>query len=115
LLGHLQKLCAASGVSATVDSRAVPVLPGARALAEAGQIPGGSKRNRMFVEPNVSYDAAVEEVDRVLLCDAQTSGGLLVATARPDATLAAMAARGVDGAVVGRIGDDRPGRLHVRA
>jgi len=115
LLGHLQKLCGASGVSARIDARAVPVLEGARALAEAGQIPSGSKRNRAFVEPDVVYDDAVEEVDRVLLCDAQTSGGLLIAAARPDETLAAMAVRGVEAAVIGAIGDGPAGTLRVRA
>ena len=56
LLGHLMKMAAASGVDAVLDVAAVPVLPGVRALAESGILPGGSKRNRDWVAPSV--DAA---------------------------------------------------------
>src|SRR3954449_4695662 len=77
LLGHLMKLCRASGVSAVVDWSAVPYLePARRSLAE-GYVPGGSRRNLEWVRPHLS--ASVAEDELVLLADAQTSGGLLVA------------------------------------
>ena len=66
-------------MAATVRAPAVPVLEGARELAEAGQIPGGSKRNRRYVEPSVRFAEDVDEVTRALLADAQTSGGMLIA------------------------------------
>ena len=77
LLGHLYKLCRASGVSAVVDAAAVPYLEPARPSYAAGYVPGGSRRNLDWVRPHV--DASVSEDELVLLADAQTSGGLLVA------------------------------------
>jgi selenide,water dikinase len=76
LLGHLHKLCRASGVTAVLDSVAVPYLPGARESYADGYVPGGSRRNLDWVRPHV--DSAVGEDELVLLADAQTSGGLLV-------------------------------------
>ena len=81
LLGHLLKLCRASGVDAVLDVSAVPVLDGARASLAEGFVPGGSLRNLEWVRPHV--DSAVSEDDLVVLADAQTSGGLLVAGELP--------------------------------
>ncbi|MEX0426971.1 selenide, water dikinase SelD [Nocardioides sp. DS6] len=77
LLGHLHKMARASGVTAVVDSAAVPYLEAVRPSYAAGYVPGGSRRNLDWVRPYV--DAAVSEDELVLLADAQTSGGLLVA------------------------------------
>jgi selenide, water dikinase len=77
LLGHLHKLCRASGVSAVIDAESVPYLDGARAACIAGYVPGGSRRNLEWARPHVS--SAVSEEELMLLADAQTSGGLLVA------------------------------------
>jgi selenide,water dikinase len=77
LLGHLWKLVRASGVSAVVDAAAVPYLDGARESLAAGYLPGGSRRNLSWVAPHL--DASVSEDTLLLLADAQTSGGLLVA------------------------------------
>ncbi|GAA1157077.1 selenide, water dikinase SelD [Nocardioides aquiterrae] len=77
LLGHLYKMCRASGVTAVLDAAAVPYLEGARASYAEGYVPGGSRRNLEWVRPHV--DAAVSDDELVLLADAQTSGGLLVA------------------------------------
>jgi selenide, water dikinase len=81
LLGHLLKLCRASGVDAEIDASAVPYLDGARVSAAAGFVPGGSRRNLEWVRPPL--DAAVPEDELLLLADAQTSGGLLVAGELP--------------------------------
>ncbi len=116
LLGHLRTLLRASGVEAVVRADAVPLLPGATALARAGEIPGGSSRNRADLESDVRWGDGVDEVLRVLLCDAQTSGGLLMAVPgeRLDPLLAELAHRDVDGAVVGTVREgDRPGRVDV--
>jgi selenide,water dikinase len=77
LLGHLHKLARASGVTAVVNSAAVPYLDGAREALAEGFVPGGSKRNLDWVRPFL--DSSVEEAELLLLADAQTSGGLLVA------------------------------------
>jgi selenide,water dikinase len=84
LLGHLFKLARASGVSALVDHAAVPLIEGTRAAARAGHMPGGSRRNLDWVLPHTLADGVSEE-DLLLLADAQTSGGLLVAGELPGA------------------------------
>jgi selenide,water dikinase len=85
LLGHLYELTKASGVSARVNATSVPLLPGVLDLVRASEstIAGGTRRNRRWLEPSVSWGAGVDEPHRWLLCDAMTSGGLLVA-APPD-------------------------------
>jgi len=84
LLGHLFKLARASGVSAIVDHAAVPLIDGTRAAVQAGYLPGGSRRNLEWVLPHTDA-AALGEEDLLLLADAQTSGGLLVAGELPGA------------------------------
>jgi selenide,water dikinase len=82
LLGHLHKLARASGVTAEVDAAAVPYLDGARSFLAEGYVSGGSRRNLEWVRPHVDL-AAVGEDEALLLADAQTSGGLLVAAELP--------------------------------
>jgi selenide,water dikinase len=76
LLGHLFKMLRASGVSAVVDSAAVPYVDGARRALADGFVPGGSRRNLEWVRSHL--DATVSDDELLLLADAQTSGGLLV-------------------------------------
>jgi selenide, water dikinase len=86
LLGHLFKLARASGVTAVVNRAAVPFIDGAREAARAGYMPGGSRRNLEWVLPHTDTGSASEE-DLLLLADAQTSGGLLVAGEIPGAAV----------------------------
>jgi selenide, water dikinase len=83
LLGHLYKMCRASGVSAVIDAAAVPYLDGARAALRDGFVSGGTKRNLDWVRPHLA--SAVDEDELLLLADAQTSGGLLVVGEIPGA------------------------------
>ena len=76
LLGHLYKMARASGVSAVIDSAAVPYLAATRESLAAGYVPGGSRRNLGWVRPHLS--ASVSDDELTLLADAQTSGGLLL-------------------------------------
>src|SRR5215207_1270500 len=78
LLGHLHKLARASGVTAYVDAAAVPYLPGARQALADGYVSGGTRRNLDWVRPHLDAGHAGED-ELLLLADAQTSGGLLVA------------------------------------
>ena len=78
LLGHLHKLARASGVTAEVEAAAVPYLDGARDALAAGHVSGGTRRNLQWVRPHADL-AGVAEDEALLLADAQTSGGLLVA------------------------------------
>ena len=77
LLGHLYKLVRASGVSTVIDASAVPYLEPARPSLADGFVPGGSRRNLDWVRPHL--DAHVSDDELLLLADAQTSGGLLIA------------------------------------
>ena len=81
LLGHLYKMARASGVTAVVDAAAVPYLADARESFAQGFVPGGSRRNLDWVRPHL--DAGVDDDELLLLADAQTSGGLLVAGELP--------------------------------
>ena len=78
LLGHLLKIARASGVTAVIDSSAIPYLDGARESLRDGFVPGGSRRNLAWVQPHCEL-SAVDEAEAILLADAQTSGGLLLA------------------------------------
>ncbi len=78
LLGHLHKLARASGVTARVAAQAVPYLEGARQALAQGYVSGGTKRNLDWVRPHLD-PATLGEDELLLLADAQTSGGLLIA------------------------------------
>jgi len=78
LLGHLGNMVTASGVGVRLSAGAVPILARARGLAVRGVVPGGSRRNREAAT-DVDWSDAVAEPERVLMTDAQTSGGLLLA------------------------------------
>jgi len=84
LLGHLHKMARASDVTAVIDSAAVPYLDGAREALKAGYVSGGTRRNLDWVAPHVDL-SAVDEIEALLLADAQTSGGLLIAGEIPGA------------------------------
>jgi selenide,water dikinase len=116
LLGHLHNLLRASGVAAEVRARAVPLLAGAREAAERGAIPGGTQRNRDSLADVATFGAGVDEITVALLCDAQTSGGLLIALPeeRGPALVAALAReRTPAAAVIGRAVAGAPGAITV--
>lgn len=115
LLGHLREMAAASGVGARVHAGAVPLIEGAPDLARRGIAPGGTKRNLEFVNRHAAWAPGIPEEARLLLCDAQTSGGLLIAVLpeRAEALLDALHAEGVEGAAIGEVTAGPPGRLEV--
>ncbi len=116
LRGHLHKLASASGVAARVRASAVPVLDFARALASQGVVPGGTKRNRDWVAPNTTWSPELPEHETLLLCDAQTSGGLLIAVPRErEAELVAeLQRRGTPAAAsIGELVEGTAGSLEV--
>src|SRR5207253_2931473 len=116
LLGHLRNLLEASGAAGEVNAAAVPLLAGARELAERGAIPGGTERNAASLTAAVTFGAGVDRTARVLLADAQTSGGQLIAVppARVDALVAALGREGTPvAAVIGRVVAGSAGRISV--
>jgi selenide,water dikinase len=117
LLGHAYEMMAASGTTAEIRMSRVPLLSQARRLVAEGIVPGGSKANAKHLRARAAVAEGVSEEDFLLVSDAQTSGGLLVAL--PEAEAAAYAARCLEkgapaGAVVGRVIEPRAERLSVR-
>lgn len=118
LLGHLQKIAAGSGLDAVVHADALPVLPGVRALIDQGFVPGGTMRNLEYVQPSIDRGDATTDADLVLLADAQTSGGMLVAVdpAAADDAVAELIESGHAAAAIGTLRSPtaEPGALIVR-
>jgi len=115
LLGHLREMTAGSRVRARLQYASVPVLEEARSLVRQGAVAGGTARNYEYLQPRVTFDG-LDEDDQILLCDAQTSGGLLMAVPpeRLDALTAALRARGVSPvAHIGEITGGADGRIEV--
>jgi selenide,water dikinase len=106
LLGHLHNMLRASNAAAEIDAASVPLLPKAVELTERGAIPGGTQRNQEALAAHVKVAAGVPEPVRVLLFDAQTSGGLLIAVDpdRANVLLAALEREGTRvAAKIGRL------------
>ena len=78
LIGHLMEICKSSEVSASINLSEINFLPGAYDLANEGIIPGGSKRNLDHAENFVNFSDSLSPIQKLLVCDAQTSGGLLI-------------------------------------
>jgi selenide,water dikinase len=114
LLGHLHRMLRASGVAAEIDSDRVPLLPGAAELAAAGFVPGGTRANQAHLAPVVDVGSEVPAEVAVLLYDAQTSGGLLLAAPDGSPLAAELADRGLPAATVGRVVAGDAGRITVR-
>ncbi len=94
LLGHMGALLDASGQSARLSLNDVPTFPGVHDLASQDVAPGGTKRNLESAQHAVRWEGDVSEADKLLLADAQTSGGLLIAVdpSRVDDLVAALRA-----------------------
>ncbi|MDE2869443.1 MAG: AIR synthase-related protein, partial [Chloroflexota bacterium] len=117
LLGHLREMLNASGVSAEVYADEVPALPEVWSLIAADEVPGGTERNLASLEGDVRWHPAVDRPARVLLADAQTSGGLLIAIPPEDeaALRQALARAGAPAAAtVGRITARDTSLMYVR-
>ena len=85
LLGHLAEVCKGSNVSAEIYFSELDFLPSVRNLAGSGIIPGGTKRNFEYLTNDIKFDSKFNSTQKYLTCDAQTSGGLLVALSYNDA------------------------------
>jgi selenide,water dikinase len=118
LLGHLQSMVKASGVTARVSFSRVPLIEGTWKLALAGVAPGGTHRNLHSVDQVTAWDSSISQEAKVVLCDAQTSGGLLmsVSPGKVSDLLEALSQKGVNGAVVvGEIVERGASNIEVQA
>jgi selenide, water dikinase len=116
LLGHLRNVTKASGCSATVWVARVPVLEAAWTYVRQGIAPGGAQANRGFLAGSVEYAVGVDEAAQLVLCDPQTSGGLLIAVApeRADRLVDVLDRAGAPcAAVIGHLGPGAPGTARV--
>ena len=116
LLGHGLNMAVQSGVDLRIRAGAVPVIRGARELAEADIVPGGTIRNRRWVSNRLSVEPGVDDVTVTLLADAQTSGGLLSGLPSRGAARDAVAELRLSGHDAAVIGEVHPGegRVHLR-
>jgi selenide,water dikinase len=117
LLGHLHNMLRASNVGAEVTAAAVPVLALAREMIASGAVPGGTTRNLESMRATVHFADAIPEADRILLADAQTSGGLLIVVAadRAERLREALEREATPAAaVIGRITAAAAGTIVVR-
>jgi selenide,water dikinase len=115
LLGHLHVALRGSEASATVDAAAVPLLPGTLELAAHGVVPGGTRSNHDFVGPWTEW-GVLPESEQLVLADAQTSGGLLIAVPerRAEALSGALVQAGIGAAEVGVVhSEGQPGRIEI--
>ncbi|MGH3138330.1 MAG: selenide, water dikinase SelD [Gaiellales bacterium] len=106
LVGHAREVAEGAGLRAEIDFAAVDLLPGVRELIAEGHIPGGTRTNLELAAAYAEFGDGLDETDRLLACDAQTSGGLLVA-------LPAERAKALPWPVIGRLGAGPAGTVLV--
>ena len=105
IVGHLMSMMRASGTTGKLRRSALPVLPGVVDLLQDGVAPGGTHRNLESCADSVTWAESIDDIDRLLMCDPQTSGGLLISVPEDavDGLLADLTAREVVGTVVGDV------------
>ena len=116
LLGHLKEMVASTRVGAKIYADRVPYLPGVRELASNGIVPGGTENNLQFVSGFVIWDESISQTEKLMLTDAQTSGGLLMAVPveYAEAIRSDLIQRGLSRtSIIGELTIDRPGKISV--
>lgn len=115
LMGHLRSMIRGSNVSARIRFDQVPVLPGTWDLLEEGVVPGGTHRNLQAVSDTVHWEPGTTEEMQLLMCDAQTSGGLLMAVPPEDRDklMSGLDDAGVSAAIIGDIVDGSHHQIQV--
>jgi len=115
LLGHASEMAKGSGVGIRIERGKVPVLPRVRELAEAGFVPGGTKNNFAHLEGSVTFADTIDQVGQWILCDAVTSGGLLIAVepTQAEELLGKLRESGVDAHMIGETTAGDAGRITV--
>ncbi|QHT61394.1 selenide, water dikinase SelD [Paenibacillus lycopersici] len=115
LLGHALEMAKGSQAEITIHRHAVPVLPRTRELAELGCVPGGTKNNYKHISDSVTFPEDMDQIDQWILCDAVTSGGLLIAVAANEAEALhrELIAAGVEAGLIGEVAEGK-GHITVR-
>lgn len=116
LMGHSLEMAKGSGAGIVIEKNRVPVLPRVREMGDAGVIPGGTKNNHDHVKDSVVFPDNMDQVDRWILCDAVTSGGLLISVegSEADKLLQELREAGLKAGAIGRVTEDHPGTIVVQ-
>ncbi len=115
LIGHLHTMMTASGTSAQLQLSAIPLLPGVRELVERGIVPGGTRTNFDTVGQQTHWHPEVSDEEKLLLCDAQTSGGLLLSVPeeRVEQLVRELESRDIFAAVIGTVAEQGRAPIEV--
>jgi selenide,water dikinase len=115
LMGHSLEMAKGSGVGIRIIAQDVPVLPRVRELAEEGFVPGGTKNNFAHVQESITFAESLDQIGQWILCDAVTSGGLLISVDGEQAAelLSKLKDSGVEASLIGEITAEHPGRIVV--
>jgi selenide,water dikinase len=115
LLGHLYELVQASKTGAKIFMSKIPVIEPVYQLARENVVPGGTLSNLKFAKERADWSKEITEEDKLILSDAQTSGGLLISlpSDKKDKLMQALTAKGISGAVIGEIIEDKRCRIQV--
>ena len=107
LIGHLINVMRGSSTTAHLEMGAIPLLPGARKLVDQGVAPGGTRRNLDSVGAQTYWHPELTDEDKLLLCDAQTSGGMLMSVAadKADQLLRELSDRDTPAVVIGTVSE----------
>jgi selenide, water dikinase len=117
LIGHALEMAKGSGAGIRLHRSQVPVLPRVRELAEQGFVPGGTKNNFNHVKDDVTFPDSMDQTDRWILCDAVTSGGLLISVepGQAERLLQELKNAGVDAHLIGEVTSENAGHIVVEA
>jgi selenide, water dikinase len=115
LLGHTREIAEGSQTGITIHSKDVPLLSKTRELAEQNVIPGGTKKNHKWLADCIDYSENISELEQLILCDAVTSGGLLISVpaSEADALQQTLQDKHVPSAIIGEVTKENPGRITV--
>jgi cysteine desulfurase NifS/selenium donor protein len=116
LIGHLLEMTRGSHTDAELDAARIPYLKDVFRLIGSGVVPGGTRNNLAFVESWINWPDNFDEIQKLAICDAQTSGGLLVAlpAAEADNAVTSLHLAGIaDAVIIGRISGQGKGRITI--
>lgn len=115
LLGHAMEMAEGSRVGMTIQYENVPILPRTKELAEQKVVPGGTKKNHAWLADRIEYSSSLDELDQLILCDAITSGGLLVSVPEAEAEkmLQKLHENNVEASIIGEVTNEKPGIIKV--
>ena len=115
LIGHALEMAKGSKVGVKIHHNEVPLMPRVRELAEKGFVPGGTKNNYVHIQNDVTFPVVMDQIDRWILCDAVTSGGLLISVSgeQADSMLIELKQAGLTAGLIGEIVTDMPGHIII--